>query len=1645
MTGINLQGSGSIHRLLNRIVEASQNTTEKGMHFEKLVKIYLERDNLQSQQFDQIWHYTDWAQMMEFDITEDMGIDLVARMADNSGYAAIQCKFYAENRNILRSDIQKFVNDAVAKKFKHLMLAVAGAGHVGKKVHDLLKRSDEYYRVIDSDAMENSNIDWDAFGRGQKNDKKQKKLRPHQKRAVAAVCSGLNDADRGKLIMACGTGKTFTSLRIAEKIASNGLVLFVVPSLALMSQVVREWKNDSRIGVKAFAVCSDEKVGRERSKNNDDIDLTPHNLPFPATTNPGKISDIVKLSKTDEGMTVVFSTYHSIMVIEEAQMKNKMPEFDLIICDEAHRTAGSALKSEKATDDESHFTRIHNCKLISGKKRLYMTATPKIYSNRAKDDADRAEVELYSMDDPSKFGEVLFHYGFSKAVDDGVLTDYKVIVLEMSADIVSNSIQEYTKESKEIDIDDATKIVGCYKALAKKNLHKEGKAPMRRALAFCDSIIRSKQVADVFGHIVEEFNKFDSDSSSLGIESRHVDGTFNSEARAEVVHWLRRDPVGNQCKVLSNVRCLNEGVDVPELDAILFLHPRKRQVDVVQAVGRVMRRYPGKKMGYVILPVVIPAGVEAEAALNHNDRYQVVWQVLNALRSHDERLNAKINAISIGQDVDDKIKIVSYREIEKVEDIESAVVYDKFNIKRKNKPDGPNIGRGTTTPGQKKRHITPEQLSMYGAFHSDEFTKAIQAKIVKRCGKRAYWQDLASGLGDITIKFIDEITSIVSNEGSIEEMVFLEFFDELKKNLNPTISKEDAIDMLGQHMAVKPVFSSMFSDHKFTESNPVSKSMDRVLRKLDKNEFKEIRMSLGEFYTNIEWCIRAITNHQGKQNLLKEIYQRLFNEAFPKLSGQLGIVYTPIEVVDFIIHSVDDALRKHFNQTLGSKGVHILDPFTGTGTFITRLLHSGLISNSEISHKYRREIHANEILPLAYYVAAINIEEAYHNLRGGGYAPFHGIALVDTFQLFEEEGGVELKLFDENAERRHSQKNLDIRVIFGNPPYSTGQRNVNDSAENVGYPKLQARISQTYGGQKNPREVHNSYIKAIRWATDRIMEGDCGKGVVAFVTPATWIEYAFASQMRKSLTEDYSDLYIFHLRGDINSARKGKKGEGGNIFGSGSQSPIAISVLVRDPKSETFGKIRYFDVMNGRDEMTALEKLNAIDGYKSISGISKRESWEILTSDINNNWLDHVDEVYAKYPLLGSKSKKDNPIFENYTNGPKTHRDMWVYNGSVDSLQKNMTITISTYNTDLEQGLPLVSACHDDNKISWSRGLKEDYSRGNRAVPYTEKYLRTAMFRPFHKTNFYFDPMFVQEKYSIGKVFPNEDSVNRVINLTSKNSRVGVSALMMDTLPDHNSMHVGNLFPLYIYENIDGEIRKLDAVSDTALLRFRIAYPGENISKEDIFYYAYGLLHALDYRRNYSNDLKKEFPRIAPVKSFSDFKQIRDSGRLLGDMHVGYESADPYNVTFSKGDPDDSISNVDSVFRYRVEKMKFHGGKAKGDWSTVHYNDHITMMDIPLRAYDYQLGGRSALEWVMSQWGRRLDPKSGIVNDTYEYALNNLGNPRYPLDLFCRIITISLKTLDIMDNLPPIDLMDPSGGWNSPQLDIGSLGLFSPR
>ena len=902
----------SIHDVLDQYRKVAFDEYDKGAHFERLIQAFLQTEPQYEALYSEVWR---WSEYPERGNRPDTGIDLVARNRDSGELTAIQCKFFAPKTTVTKQMLDSFLSasgkvtaDGAPEFTSRLIVSTSDTW--GKNAEEAISNQAipvERLRVQDLDE---SAIDWSQFVWAEPGDlatKPHKVPFDYQQTAILNVVEGFKDRDRGKLIMACGTGKTFTSLRLAEQVVQpGGTVLFLVPSIALLSQTLKEWTIQAEVPMRSFAVCSDVSVGKRRTE--EDIPVT--DLAYPATTNAQSLVKQFESGDASDRVTVVFSTYQSLPVISKAQGLG-LPEFDLIVCDEAHRTTGAALSS----DDESAFMKVHDQTFVQGKHRLYMTATPRIFSDGTRKKADEVGARLADMDDESVYGPEFHRLGFGEAVTMGRLTDYKVLVLAVDEDFVAREFQSLmSRDGYELAMEDTAKIIGTWNGLAKRSVipgeYEDDPSPMQRAVMFAKDIETSKALANTFQDVVEgEIQRLaeagEDTSKLLHAQAHHVDGKQSMLVRNKELDWLKEAAPDNTVRILSNAKCLSEGVDVPALDAVMFMNPRKSVVDVVQSVGRVMRKMRGKRYGYVILPIGVPSGVAPEDALNDNDKYKVVWQVLQALRAHDERFDAEVNKIDLTKKTDRlKIDLIGAGGGKSEDDDVDAA-----------------------TKGADKVH---SQLQL-DFSKIEAWRDAILSKIVQKVGERRYWENWAKDVADIAHAHTTRINGLVTGDNKRIREEFEAFTEGLKMNLNPDISHDDAVQMLSQHLITQPVFDALFEGYAFSENNPVSRVMNQMVKVLDEANLDTETVKLEKFYESVRTRAAGIDDPGAKQTIVKELYEKFFSTAFSKTSEKLGIVYTPNEIVDFIIHSVNDILKDEFNTSLSDEGVHILDPFTGRG------------------------------------------------------------------------------------------------------------------------------------------------------------------------------------------------------------------------------------------------------------------------------------------------------------------------------------------------------------------------------------------------------------------------------------------------------------------------------------------------------------------------------------------------------------------------------------------------------------------------------------------------------------------------------------------------------------------------------------------
>ena len=1637
--------------ILARFRNESVTEHDKGAKFEKLIKRWFLTDPEYANVLDKVWLWEEFPGKESMGGV-DLGIDLVAK-TDEGKFWAIQCKCYKDDAVISKKMVdsfiananRQFVDDEMHTNRFDKLFWVSTTSHWGKNAQESIKHQAIQFVPIYTNRLQYSSVNWKELVEGKQGKEALlagKTMRPHQIDALTKAHEYFENHDRGKMIMACGTGKTYTSLKIVEnETKGKGLVLYMVPSIALLSQGLKSWTEDSQYKLKPVCICSDASA----SQYADDDENNLLDMSFPASTNVDTIVKQLKFYQEKGDFIVVFSTYQSIDVVSKAQAKllhetdGKFGKFDYIVCDEAHRTTGAKSKNKS----ESHFTKIHDNDFIQGAKRLYMTATPRYYKDSVKKNAEEKDFILWSMDDESIYGKEFYRIGFGKAVSLGLLTDYKVLVLTVSEDELSDELKAGIKKDTELNADDYTKLVGCVNGLSKRikgdngATIQEDPSKMHRAVVFCSSINRGKRstggicstefaeefpkIAKLYKNDVQEEEK----QQVVDVEVQHIDGTMNAQLRADKLEWLKEETGDdNKCRILSNVRCLSEGVDVPALDAVIFASARDSQVDVVQSVGRVMRSFHGKKFGYIIVPVVLPPGANPDDILGkESHRFNVVWDILNALRAHDDEFNATVNKINLNKNKPSKVVI-------------GTIPGHTFAMRSDGGVSGHDAdGENVNT------QLSQEEIAKQLEIKFGPLQDGIYAKLVEKVGDRLYWENWAKKVGDIAQKFIYRINELIKSGKAAKE--FDAFLKGLQQNINPSVDEEQAIEMIAQHMITRPVFDALFERYRFVENNAVSHSMQKMLDLLEKEELDRDTEALSNFYEDVRKNVSDIDNLEGKQSIIKTLYEKFFKGAFPKTVEKLGIVYTPVECVDFIIRSVNDILKSDFGCTLSDENVNILDPFVGTGTFITRLLQSGLIKSEDLERKYRQEIFCNEIVLLAYYIADVNIESVFHELMNREkYLSYDGICLTDTFQISEhEEGKIDNSWFPENSANVDKLKKLPIQVIIGNPPYNAKQKNANDNSQSQKYEHLDARVAETYSihtNSTNKNSVYDSCIKAFRWASDKILSNNEG-GVLAFITNGKWIDDTAREGFRKSIEKEFSKIYVLNLRGNQYTGGELSRREGGKIFGSGSRTPISITILVKKPNQaqDTKAAIYYHDI---GDYLSREQKLALVRKFKSVD--SKALKWQLIHPNEKGDWLNQrdgsFDEFIGMTPERKFKTSSQSWFILN-SRGNETGRDTWVYNYSQKALNNHINIIVNEYNKNV--GCKSKDELnYDETKVSWTSSLISKVLKGQSI--HNENIFADAVYRPFCKMRTYRGEDLIHRYGQFREIFPTPDSKNVVICVSGIGGTKESSTFVTNHIPDLNILDAGTqCFPLYWYEKKESlqlslfdeepqaEYVRRDGISNWILNEVRSRLKIKSIDKEMIFYYIYGFLHSPEYRSTFEADLKKSLPRIPIIEDVDAFNDFYQAGKALAKLHLGYENVPAYEGL----EIEDTYRGKDAYEHYAVSpKMKFPKKDLK---DTIIYNDYIIIRHIPAEAYDYIVNGKSAIEWLMERYAITIDKKSGIKNNPNDWSREH-DNPRYFFDLVCSIVNVSVKTMEIVGKLPKLS-------FNGAEVSIDIAGRMS--
>ncbi|GHP86264.1 hypothetical protein VN1202_07460 [Helicobacter pylori] len=1004
-------------------------------------------------------------------------------------------------------------------------------------------------------------------------------------------------------------------------------------------------------------------------------------------------------------------------------------------------------------------------------------------------------------------------------------------------------------DKKLINNEFVCKIVGTHKGLAKQDLivldeenkedndlkNKADTFVSQRAISFCKSIQTSKNIKDSFETIMECYDEElkKKISKNLTISIDHIDGTMNCKVRLEKLEELN-EYQHNTCKVLSNARCLSEGVDVPALDSIVFFDGKSAMVDIIQAVGRVMRKAKHKKRGYIILPIALEESEiqNLDEAVN-NTNFKNIWKVIKALRSHDPSLVDEAT-------FKEKIKI--------------------FGSDDGSNPDDEELKKDKTEQAQ--NDPKQAQKTLFDAILLQDLANAVYNVMPTKLGDRNYWENFTKKTGNIARTLNSRLKDIFEKNPEF----FHGFLDSLKGNIHSNIKEDEALDMIISHIITKPIFDAIFGDNI---KNPIAKALDKMVLKLSDLGLEGETKDLKNFYESVKTEALHAKSQKSQQELIKNLYNTFFKEAFRKQSEKLGIVYTPIEVVDFILRATNGILKKHFNTDFNDQNITIFDPFTGTGSFIARLLskENDLISDEALKEKFDKNLFAFDIVLLAYYIALINITQAAQN-RDSSLKTFKNIVLTDSLDYLEEKSdkGV-FHLFEdlkENKDIKDTLADQNIRVIIGNPPYSAGAKSENDNNQNLSRPKLEKLVYEKYGKNstaKVGKTTRDTLIQSIYMASELLKD----RGVLGFVVNGGFIDSKSADGFRKSVAKDFAHLYVLNLRGNARTSGETFRKEGGKIFDSGSRATIAIIFFVKD-KSVQNSAIHYYEV---EDYLKREAKLNRLANFSNLDAIP----FETIIPNSKGDWINQREDGFEKLiPLKRDKQRQNPSVFDINSGGVASGHDPWVYNFSPDALSSSVQKCIDTYNADLERFNEVFREAFkqrtkgvksdqlykqlndkeittDKTKIAWTRALKQEFIKNKNLQESHKDRIRLALYRPFNKQWLYFDKNLNEEQSQLKKLFPDKDAQNVVINTTIRN----FSALVSDAIPDIHFIGDANAYPLYYYDDLGN---RHYAISGYALNLFRKHYEDNSIAEEEIFYYIYAILH----HKGYLKKIQK-FPR----------------------------------------------------------------------------------------------------------------------------------------------------------------------------------------
>ena len=1425
----------SDYRAVAKMIAELSTRRAQGSRWEDLIVAFLTSDPLYRKRFAEVHLWKDWAAKNEID-KQDKGVDIVAVRFDG-GLCAVQCKFKSDPAKKLgKGDVDSFIANASPSKYTDRIVAFSGFG-VSRNLEQQLADND--VQLLAGMVLSQANVPWGELataGKGMLVRKPLKTIRDYQREAIEELKEELNIKKRQKatLVMACGSGKTYTSQIATEELAGSGKrVLYTVPSLALMAQTIRAWCEEEDFegrGVKlsVIPVCSDTQVGKaggagqRRAADLVQLEISP-------TTDPVQIKKKMTEPLDSETMLVVFSTYQSLPQVLEAQNLGA-PDFDFGFMDEAHRTTGFEKEGKDSSETDGHtgpFQLAHESIKIN--KRVYMTATPKVFTEAAKARKKREDKAIWSMDDLTIYGEHCYRLSFGKAISKNILSDYKVVLSQSPASLCQDVLHKFvhTDQAKQLTESEAkmltegavAQMIGLYNTLRGNEHDIAGWQPLAKTIVYTTTVIDSKRFSAVFPLFAEYLDSVAGNENEPPIRTAHVDGTMGANERTEKLHWLDSARQDREIRLLSNAKVLSEGVDVPSLDALCFLQPKGSEIDIVQSVGRVMRKVEHKNFGYITLPLILPDTTEDFGKyIRDDDFWKTTWAVLRALRSHDERFARELGVMGLyGQRLPANMVCTTTQE-----DLSSDVVgfgesfgdnastgSDSRGRVNEDTDDGEGQEQGDAsglweTPEGKAREFADSQdgqtaqvnqnnqpaakaeievfetlplpLGELLSSQPDEaiayILKNITSAVLDKVGDRHYWHTWSQDAHTAYETIHQRLAKLYSKEKAVAILID-NTARGLKATLGPRATSEEVTSVLAQFIVMKPVFTALFGSSEYFEDSPISSAMAELVERLSVYRLENEVANLENFYQSVIETAAAISQPEDRQDLIRRLYQDFIRIAFPDEAKKYGVIYTPIEIVDFILRSVDWSLKEELGipDGVASEDVEVLDPFAGTGTFLVRLIQNEqLLPDDKLEHKFRHNLHSTEIMALPYWATEVNLEQAYQTRMPGKYVPYENGVLADTFTMAQpEEDQKELNFTSEatkeNYDRATRQDERKITVIIGNPPWKM------DQGESV-YPLLEKRIQEQFAEKADAVDkgaLFDSYVMAMRWAADRI--GD--RGVVGFVTNNGWLTGKAASGIRRAFAEEFDGIYIVNLRGKIRGVTtlEEKAIEGGNPFPItvGSQIVILAKSGLKTPK-ETPAKI--VDMVG----LTAREKLQRLSSIPHCGGEVREIDCVSAFLDYRGDWIDTGNPGFAEFISLGDKETKKRgdgeSIFSLYSGGLKTGGDELMLDSDPLKLPARARKMIDEFNRCLDLSLIPDKSEEAKKLIQWHSDLEGKLERGKRAE-YSNDIVRSIMYRPFLMQSVIWHKHFNVRQYRLNDIFVARSSINEKIYNQENGLEVG--------------------------------------------------------------------------------------------------------------------------------------------------------------------------------------------------------------------------------------------------------------------------------